>query len=138
MKLVEETAIARLNDDFHDSTSTHLERYRRAIISTTKIVKIHRNIEKHAAGRVSYSADDKLKAERSDMGIVAVWLTDDVPKIKDHLPRVQESLKLSRTSWCVYPGEKTGPNEWGINPDADITVIIADGSKVILCRGDRS
>ena len=82
--------------------------------------------------------DDKLKAERTDVDIIAVWLTDDVPKFKDHLPRVQESLKLNRTSWCVYPGEKTGPDEWGINPDADITVIIADGPKVILSRGDRS
>ena len=82
--------------------------------------------------------DDKLKAERIDVDIVAVWLTDDVPKSKEHLPRVQESLKLSRTSWCVYPGEKTGPNEWGINPDADLTVIIADGQKVTVSRGYRS
>lgn len=82
--------------------------------------------------------DEKLKAERPDIDLFAVWLTDEKDKAKEHLPRVQESLKLSRTSWCVFLGEKTGPPEWGINPDADITVIVADGLNVKLSTGYRS
>ena len=82
--------------------------------------------------------DEKLKAERPDIDLFTVWLTDEKDKAKEHLPRVQESLKLSRTSWCVFLGEKTGPPEWGINPDADITVIVADGLNVKLSTGYRS
>ena len=82
--------------------------------------------------------DEKLKAERPDIDLFAVWLTDEKDKAKEHLPRVQESLQLGRTSWCVFLGEKTGPPEWGINPDADLTVIVADGLTVKLSTGYRS
>ena len=78
--------------------------------------------------------DEKLNAERTDIDIIVVWLTDDVTKTKERLPRVQESLKLNRTAWCVYPGEKTGPDTWGINPDADLTLVIADGPKSTVSR----
>ena len=82
--------------------------------------------------------DEKLNAERTDIDIIVVWLTDDVAKTKERLPRVQESLKLNRTTWCFYPGEKTGPNTWGINPDADLTLVIANGPKTTVSRGYHS
>ena len=82
--------------------------------------------------------DERLHAERPEINIVPVWLTDDVAKAKDYLPKVQESLKLNRTTWSVFPGEKTGPADWGINPDADVTVIVADGKKVKASLGYRS
>ena len=82
--------------------------------------------------------DDKLKADRMDVDIVAVWLTDDVAKSKDYLPKAFESLKTNRTAWSVFPGEKTGPNNWGINPDADITVVVSDGVKAKFSKGYRS
>ena len=82
--------------------------------------------------------DDKLKAERTDVDIVAVWLTDDVTKSKDYLPKAFESLKTSRTAWSVFAGEKTGPNNLGINPDADITVVVSDGAKAKFSKGYRS
>lgn len=82
--------------------------------------------------------DDKLKAERADVDIVAVWLTDDVNKSKDYLPKAFMSLKTERTAWAVFPGDKTGPNNWGINPDADITVVISDGAKTKFSKGYRS
>lgn len=82
--------------------------------------------------------DDKLKAERADVDIVAVWLTDDVNKSRDYLPKAFMSLKTERTTWSVFPGEKTGPNNWGINPDADITVVVSDGAKAKFSKGYRS
>jgi hypothetical protein len=54
---------------------------------------------------------------------------------KDYLPKVQESLKLSRTAWSVFPGEKTGPADWGLNPGTDVTVIVADGKRVKASLG---
>ncbi|MCX7419841.1 MAG: hypothetical protein NT013_09930 [Planctomycetia bacterium] len=82
--------------------------------------------------------DEKLNSDRMDIDIIVVWLADDVAKTKERLPRVQESLKLNRTTWCVYPGEKTGPNTWGINPDADLTLVIANGPKTTVSRGYHS
>lgn len=82
--------------------------------------------------------DDKLKAERTDVDIVAVWLTDDVAKSKDYLPKAFMSLKTERTAWSVFAGEKTGPNNGGINPDADITVVVSDGAKAKFSKGYRS
>ena len=79
--------------------------------------------------------DDKLKADRTDVDIVAVWLTDDAAKSKDYLPKAFGSLKTERTAWSVFPGEKTGPNNWGINPDADITVVVSDGAKAKFSKG---
>ena len=79
--------------------------------------------------------DDKLKADRTDVDIVAVWLTDDAAKSKDYLPKAFGSLKTERTAWSVFAGEKTGPNNWGINPDADITVVVSDGAKAKFSKG---
>lgn len=82
--------------------------------------------------------DDKLKAERPDVDIVAVWLADDQAKSKEYLPKAQQSLKLERTSWSVFVGEKIGPTDWGINPDADITIVVSDGMKAAMSIGHRS
>ena len=79
--------------------------------------------------------DDKLKAERTDVDIVAVWLTDDVNKSKDYLPKAFGSLKTERTAWSVFAGVKTGPENLGINPDADITVVVSDGAKAKFSKG---
>lgn len=79
--------------------------------------------------------DDKLKADRTDVDIVAVWLTDDVAKSKDYLPKAFGSLKTERTAWSVFPGAKTGPENLGINPDADITVVVTDGAKAKFSKG---
>jgi len=79
--------------------------------------------------------DDKLKAERADVDIVAVWLTDDVNKSKDYLPKAFMSLKTERTAWSVFSGTKTGPENLGINPDADITVVVSGGAKAKFSKG---
>jgi hypothetical protein len=60
---------------------------------------------------------------------VAVWLTDDADKSKEYLPRAQQSLKFDKTSLAVV-GDKSGPNGWGINPDAHLTVVVANKGKV--------
>ena len=82
--------------------------------------------------------DDKLKADRQDVDIVAIWLTDDKDKSKDYLPKAFGSLKTERTAWSLFTGEKTGPNTWGINPDADVTVVVSDGAKAKFSKGYRS
>lgn len=82
--------------------------------------------------------DQELAKSRTDVQIIAVWLTDDVEKAKAYLPRAQESLKLSQTTFAVYRGDKGGPPRWGINADAHLTVVVAQDQKVSASLGFRS
>lgn len=62
---------------------------------------------------------------------VAVWLGDNAAdKHKEYLPRFQMSMKLEHTSLAAFDGDKSGPNGWGINPDAHLTVVVAAKGRV--------
>ena len=80
--------------------------------------------------RLMRELDTNLKDVSDDAYIVAVWLTDDQFKTKDYLPRAQQSLKLGHTALTFYQGKPTGPADWGINPDADVTVVVTAGGKI--------
>jgi len=82
--------------------------------------------------------DQDLGMDRQDVAIVAVWLTDDVEKTAEYLPRAQQSINLSQTSLAVYPGDKTGPTGWSINDAAHLTVIIANDNRARASFGFRS
>lgn len=73
--------------------------------------------------------DGALQKDFPEAYLVAVWLTDDVDKTKEYLPRVQESIKLEATALTVYPGEKKGPEGWGLNDMAHLTVVVANKGK---------
>jgi hypothetical protein len=71
-------------------------------------------------------------AKTDDTAAVAVWLGDKAfDKHKEYLPRIQMSLKLEKTQYAAFDGEKSGPNNWGINPDAHLTVVVAHKGKVV-------
>jgi hypothetical protein len=82
--------------------------------------------------------DQELAKSRDDVHIIAVWLTEDVDKSKEYLPKAQDSLKLAQTTFAVYAGEKGGPPGWGINADAHLTAVIAEDQKVTANFGFRS
>jgi hypothetical protein len=82
--------------------------------------------------------DETLRKEDKDCLVVIVWLTDDVEKGKEYLPRVQQSLKLTRTVFTVYPGEMAGPADWAINGDCHVSLIIAHAGKIHATLGYRS
>lgn len=73
--------------------------------------------------------DDKL-ADADGAAAVAVWMGDE-EKSKEYLPKANQSLKYARTSLAVFTGDANGPNGWGINADADLTVVVAKKGKVI-------
>ncbi len=82
--------------------------------------------------------DDGLAEKRNDVSMIVVWLTDDVDKGKNYLPRAQQSLQLRQTVWTVFPGDASGPEGWGINSDADATAVVIEGGKVVASHADRS
>ena len=79
--------------------------------------------------------DKKISADRNDVTVAAVWLTDDVEKSKGYLPKAQMSIQLNKTLWTVFAGEKSGPKGWDINSDAHMTLVIADAGKVGYATG---
>ena len=70
---------------------------------------------------------DKLGGQAK---LVAVWLTDDKEKTKEYLPKAQQSLNFDATTLALHPDLSTGPDGWGINSDADLTVVVAGDKKV--------
>jgi hypothetical protein len=77
--------------------------------------------------------DAKVKEANDKAGVVAVWIGDGAAfeKNKEYLPRVQMSLKLEHTAYAAVGGEKSGPNGWGLNADAHVTVVVADNGRVV-------
>jgi hypothetical protein len=77
--------------------------------------------------RVIKKFDTEL-AQLGEAKAVAVWLTDNKADTEKYLPLVQQSLSFDRTTLCLHDSNRDGPNNWGVNSDADLTaVVIADG-----------
>jgi hypothetical protein len=91
-----------------------------------------------AMARYLRALDQALAKDHKDVEIVAVWLTEDAAQAKDYLPKAQEALKLTQTTFAVFPGAKDGPPAWGINPDAHLTAVVAQEQKTIASFGYRS
>lgn len=82
------------------------------------------------SARVLKKFDQEL-AQLGETRAVAVWLTDNKGDTEKHLPLVQQSLQFDNTTLCLHDSNRDGPNNWGVNSDADLTaVVIADGKVV--------
>jgi hypothetical protein len=65
-----------------------------------------------------------------DAALVVVWVTDDPAASREYLARVTPSLEFDRTSLTVYEQNSSGPPEWGINTDVELTIVAARDGKV--------
>jgi hypothetical protein len=74
--------------------------------------------------------DKAVRQDFPDVYVVAVWLTDDVDKTKEKLPRVQQSVQYEATALTCFTGDKTGPKGWNVNADARLTVVLTNHQKV--------
>lgn len=74
----------------------------------------------------------------ADVEVVAIWLTEDVAKSKEYLPKAQQSVKFEHTALTVFPGKTQGPDGWGIDTEAHLTTVIVKGQKVVKSFGYRS
>jgi len=73
-----------------------------------------------------------------DSSLVTVFLTNDEPKTKEHLPRIQMSLQFTANPMVVYPSATMGPEGWSVNTDAQITAIVVKDGKATASFGYRS
>jgi hypothetical protein len=83
------------------------------------------------AARFLKELDGKIGDVSDKAEVIAVWLGEKAfDKHKEYLPRIQMSLKFAKTSLAAFDGEKSGPNNWGVNADAHLTVVVAHKGKV--------
>jgi hypothetical protein len=83
------------------------------------------------AARLLRQLDQSIGGVAAEGALVAVWVTDDAAQSREYLPKAQQSLQLTKTAFAVYEEGPTGPAEWGINTDVDITIVAAKGGKVV-------
>jgi hypothetical protein len=68
----------------------------------------------------------------NEAAVVAIWLGEKAfQQHQEYLPRFQQSVRLSRTSLAAYAGEPGGPPQWGIHPQATLTVVVAHRGRVV-------
>jgi hypothetical protein len=66
------------------------------------------------------------------VAVVAVWLGDKAfDKHKEYLPKIAMSLKFEKTSLAAFDGDKSGPNNWGVNADAHLTAVVVHKGTVL-------
>lgn len=83
------------------------------------------------SARLLRTLDSDVVKTAEDGQIIAIWLTEDVAKSKEYLPVCQQSIKLQNTSYGVYEKDPQGPIEWGLNTDAEVTVVVTRDGKVV-------
>ncbi|HWG41513.1 MAG TPA: hypothetical protein VN688_01920, partial [Gemmataceae bacterium] len=87
--------------------------------------------------RFMKTLDQKMNKDYEGVYIVAVWLTADLDKTKEFLPRVQMSVNYASTALTAFKGAE-GPRGWNANSDAHLTVVIANKGKVVTTMGYKS
>ncbi len=89
--------------------------------------------------RLLRELDRKVREELTDGGLVAVWLTDEpAATLQEHLPKVQQSIQLSMTTYVVWPGNAFGPPDWNLTRDEHVTIVTAKDGKIIRKHTFRS
>jgi hypothetical protein len=74
--------------------------------------------------------DQRLASGKEKAEAVAVWITEKADETKEYLPKVQQSLQLQTTAMTVAVGDKPRLQDWKINDDAHITVIVVTNGSV--------
>ncbi len=72
--------------------------------------------------------DGKLGETNAKAYAYAVWVGAEGDKTKDYLPRVNESIKLTKTDMAWT--KTAAPEGWGLNDDAHLTVVVTKDKKV--------
>ena len=64
-------------------------------------------------------------------GITADTLDETASNASDEEAEHERSMLEFERTLAAFDGEKSGPNNWGVNPDAHLTVVVAHKGKVV-------
>lgn len=79
--------------------------------------------------------DTQLGEIGGEVAAVAVWVGGEFEKNKEFLPRANRSLQFANTALTVYDGDASGPNGWGVNSEAHLTVVVVNMGQVAKSFG---
>jgi len=88
--------------------------------------------------RFMKTLDGVVMKDFEDAYVVAVWVNGDADKVKEMLPRVQQSVQYEATALTLFTGDKEGPKGWHINGDAHLTAVVTNDGKVAAAFGFQS
>jgi hypothetical protein len=104
----------------------------------TVFVFIHSGKWDRPVARFLKKLDERVNEVRQNKlpkaQVAVVWLTKEIDKGKEYLPRAQLSLKLQASSWNVFSGEAFDAQGWVLSGDSVVNVIIVKDNKVAWGR----
>lgn len=74
--------------------------------------------------------DEEIRGVSDKSVAVAVWMNEKPEDSKAFLKRAEGSLQFTNIALTVFKG-KSGPNKWGVNPDAHLTVVVVKDGKAV-------
>lgn len=87
------------------------------------------------AFRFMKTLDEKLGETTADAAAVIVWMGESADKDTEFLTRASKSLSFVSSTVAVSKSGKAGPDNWAVNPDAHLTVVVAKNNKVVKVFG---
>src|SRR5262249_55822002 len=87
--------------------------------------------------RFMKALDEAVRKDVEDGYVVAVWLTADADKVKEYLPRVQQSVGYEATALTVFRA-RAGQRGGGANGDARLTAVVVHKGRVAAAFGYQS
>lgn len=82
--------------------------------------------------------DELITEQGGDTSVVVVWVTGDLDKAKDYLPKLHQILNMASTVLTASPDGENGPEKWNVNLEAHLTTVVAHEGKVVKVFGYRS
>lgn len=87
--------------------------------------------------RVLKQLDDALITVRKDIPDVhlgIIWVSKDIERAKEYLPKVQQSIKLQASSWNHFNGEIYDTTGWQLSGDGALNIVIVKENKAAWGR----
>lgn len=96
---------------------------------STIFVTVRKDKWDRPVARVLKQLDEAVAKQDSKAQIVIVWVSKDADHAKEYLPKAQQSLKLSASSWNHYSGEVYDAAGWQLSGDGPLNIIIVKAGK---------
>lgn len=83
--------------------------------------------------RILRQLDDamvEVRKTNAKARIEIVWISKDLDKAKEYLPKAAQSLKLQTSSWNCFPGDIYDAAGWQLSGDGALNLVIIKDGKV--------
>lgn len=97
--------------------------------ASTIFVTVRKDKWDRPVARVLKQLDEAVTKQDNKAQIVIVWVSKDADHAKEYLPKAQQSLKLSASTWNHFNGEVYDAASWQLSGDGPLNIIITKAGK---------